>query len=114
LVVFAIVGFYGVVFGLIQASDDPESHKCRLSMIFSHDIEVARSIPIGVVVGAIGGLTIEVLRQMEIREKPVTLNFNDDEETEGLVSIKKSEGSKNYENFVLQSDSDDENIAHIS
>lgn len=70
LIVLLTVCLYGIIFGIIQASNDPENKKCSFAILFSIVIEIKESEPIGMVIGLIFGLVIEILRQQEIKKRP--------------------------------------------
>ena len=62
-VLLVTVILFGIVFGFLQASLDPESHKSWFAMMFLINIEIKDSCPIGAMMGAIFGLIVEYLRQ---------------------------------------------------
>jgi len=62
-VLLVTVILFGTVFGFLQASLDPESHKSSLAMMFFLKIEIKDSLPIGAIIGMIFGFIVEYLRQ---------------------------------------------------
>lgn len=69
-VVLVTVCVFGIIFGIIQASMDPENHKSMFAIMFSIQIEINASRPIGMWLGAAIGCVIELLRQKEIQNRP--------------------------------------------
>ena len=69
-IVLTTVCLYGVIFGVIQASNDPENHKCSFAILFSIVIEIKETEPIGIAIGLVFGLVIEMIRQQEIARRP--------------------------------------------
>jgi len=49
---------------------DPESQKCVFAIMFSIDLEISKSCPIGMGIGMIVGFIVELLRQKEIENRP--------------------------------------------
>ena len=96
---------------------DPENHKCRFAIMFSVAKEINRSEPIGIALGMIMGLCLELLRQMEKMYKPKVkllnptpdkseLSYDEDEEKISLISMKIRKG-KGYD-LDLKTDSDED------
>ena len=52
-IVLTTVCLYGVIFGVIQASNDPENHKCSFAILFSIVIEIKETEPIGIAIGLV-------------------------------------------------------------
>ena len=73
-IVLLAVCTFGVVFGVIQASMDPENHKCNYAIIFYLGREINKSKPIGCVLGLIFGILLEAVRQYEIINRPTGKN----------------------------------------
>jgi len=69
-IVLVTVCLYGVIFGVIQASNDPENQKCSFAILFSIVVEIKETEPMGVIVGCVFGVLIEAIRQMEIKNRP--------------------------------------------
>lgn len=69
-IVLVTVCLYGVIFGVIQASNDPENQKCSFAILFSIVVEIKETEPVGVIVGCVFGVLIEAIRQMEIKNRP--------------------------------------------
>tara|TARA_B110000285_G_scaffold27438_1_gene27052 strand:- start:17 stop:517 length:501 start_codon:yes stop_codon:yes gene_type:complete len=69
-IVLVTVCLYGVIFGVIQASNDPENQKCSFAILFSIVVEIKETEPVGVIVGCVFGVLIETIRQMEIKNRP--------------------------------------------
>lgn len=69
-VVLMSVCFFGVSHGIIQASMDPENHKCCFAIIFGIAQEMKRTEPIGMAIGLVFAFLIEYLRQQEIEKRP--------------------------------------------
>ena len=128
LVVLLSVCTFGVTFGVIQAAEDPENHKCRFAIIFNVAKMIRRSEPIGISLGIFFALLIEKIRQLEIQNRPRGKNaleqslglslgedeqtcfYDDDEEKISLISLKvgKHKNQHSLENLSLKTDSDDE------
>lgn len=93
---------YGLMFGYIQASNDPENHKCFFAIVFSVSYEIRESQPIGMGLGVFFTMMIEYLRQMEKMHRsagknaldlslksgstPELHNYDEDEEKISLVN----------------------------
>lgn len=73
-VVLLTVCCYGAIFGVIQASMDPENHKCNYAIIFTLMHEIKKSKPIGFALGFAFGIVLEFLRQQEIENRPIGKN----------------------------------------
>ena len=68
----------------------------------SIQLEICKSIPMGMFLGAMGGIAIELIRQLELEERPLKLDFNDDDERTDLLNLyNKRDKNLNFENFVL-------------
>lgn len=61
-VLLVTVILFGLVFGFLQASLDPESHKSWFAMMFLIKVEIKDSCPIGAIIGAVFGFIVEYLR----------------------------------------------------
>jgi len=55
------------VFGYIQAADDPESQIGFFGVFFSIAAELIQGCCLGWIMGMIGGFTMELLRQLELK-----------------------------------------------
>jgi ABC-type enterochelin transport system permease subunit len=62
LLVLIFVCLFGLILGVIQAAMDPENHKCRFAIMFNVAKEISRSEPIGIALGMMMGLSLELLR----------------------------------------------------
>ena len=60
--VLLTVCLFGIIFGVIQASNDPENQKCSFAILFSIVIEIKETGPIGTAIGLVFGFLIELLR----------------------------------------------------
>jgi len=60
--VLLTVCLYGITFGIIQAADDPENHKCAFKIVFSVAKEIDQSEPIGIAIGMAVAFLIELIR----------------------------------------------------
>ena len=111
---------YGVVFGFIQASLDPESHKGAFAIIFSVAHEIGEAYPIGMLLGIFFTCLIEALRQQEMHIKYKGRDLGLDlqsgkeyDQDEEKVSLVDSKHIQSYEGLSLRSDSDEENITEL-
>ena len=106
---------YGLVFGYIQASLDPENHKSAFAIIFSIAHEIGEAYPIGMLLGIFFTVLIEALRQQEMFIKYKGRDFEQDlqsskeyDQDEEKVSLVNQKHIQNYEGLSLRSDSDEE------
>ena len=49
---------------------DPENHKCAFAIVFNVHYEIQESEPVGLILGVMFGFIIELLRQLEIKNRP--------------------------------------------
>ena len=68
--ILSTVCIFGITFGVIQASMDPENHKCYYAYIFTLSKEIKKSKPIGCALGFVFGFIIELIRQLEVQNRP--------------------------------------------
>ena len=73
-IVLITVCLFGIIFGVIQASNDPENQKCSFFIMINIVVEIKESEPIGMVIGLLFGVLIELIRQQEIKNRPRTKN----------------------------------------
>lgn len=67
LVIFTTVACFAVVIGVIQAQLDPENQPLdwRVFTLISKELQYSEIC--GCIIGAVSGLTIEAIRQLELK-----------------------------------------------
>ena len=62
LLILSTVCIFGIIFGVIQASMDPENHKGYFAKVFILRREIQESEPIGCALGFVFGFVLELIR----------------------------------------------------